>query len=131
MKKYFFFSLFLLLASNGVVFSQSSGKLTEDESARVKFNIHLITYDTIGNFDNAADEAYYNLVMSSFKENLSIPQFSKVNLTEKDKVKIEMVVKLLNQSKLNPPTWDELYTKETTFLVWRDKVTHKKSIYKS
>jgi hypothetical protein len=130
MKKYFFLSLLLLVASNVVVFSQTSGKLNEDEITRVKFNVHLITYDTVGAFDNAAGESYYLLVLNSFKENLSIPQFAKPNLTEKDKNKIEIIIQQLNKAKQNPPTWDDLFANETKYLIWKDKVTHKKSKYK-
>jgi hypothetical protein len=131
MKRYFFLTLLLMLISNVFVFSQISGTLSEDEKARIKFDVHLITYDTIGSFDNAADEAYYKMIINSFNENISIPQIATKNLTDKDKMKIEMVVKLLNNSKQNPPTWDEIYSKETAYLTWLDKVTHKKPIYKN
>jgi len=90
----------------------------------------MITYDTVGTFDNAAGEAYFNLVISSFKENLTIPEFSFSPFTEADKNKIERIIQMLEQLKKNPPSWDDLLIKQTQYLFWLDKVTRKKSKYK-
>lgn len=125
-----FLSALLLLISNNI-FAQSSGTLSEDEKVRIKLAVHLITYDTVGGFDNAAGEAYYTLVIASFKENLSIPQIKLSSLTQNDKAKTDGIIKLLNQIKQNPPTWDELLTKQTQYLIWLDKITRRKSIYKT
>lgn len=130
MKTPFVFS-FLLFFISSIGFSQSSGKLTDDEKVRIKLAVHLITYDTVGKFDNAAGEAYYTLVLNSFKETLSIPQFSSASLTPNDKNKIDRIIQLLNQLKQNPPSWDDLLVRETQYLKWLDKVTHRKSKYKT
>lgn len=130
MIKQFIFSLLMLFISHGV-FSQSSGTFTGDEIARIKFSVHLITYDTVGTFDNAAGEAYYTLVITSFKENLSIPQFTLSSLTLNDKTKTDRFIQLLNQIKQNPPTWDDLLTRQTQYLIWLDKISHRKSKYKT
>ena len=119
-----------ILVSFNYALAQSPGELSEDEKARVKFAIHLITYDTVGTFDNAAGEAYFNLVISSFKENLTIPEFSFSPFTEADKNKIERIIQMLEQLKKNPPSWDDLLIKQTQYLFWLDKVTRKKSKYK-
>ena len=112
------------------VFSQSSGKtISEDESTRIKLAIHLITYDTIGNFEKASGEAYYVLVLNSFKENLSIPQFSSLSLTPKDKAITDRIIKQLNQLKQSPPSWDDLLAKETQYRTWLDKVSHRQPRY--
>lgn len=131
MKKYFFFTLLLLIASNGVVFSQTSNKLSNDEISRVKFAIPLITYDTVGTFDNAAGEAYYLIVLNSFNETQTIPECSNMNLTAKDKTKIDAFIQQLNSLKQNPPTWDELFVMQKTYLIWYDKIARKKSKYKA
>lgn len=110
--------------------AQSTAELSEDEKTRIRFGIHLLTYDTVGTFDNAVGEAYYNLVIYSFKENLTIPQFSFSPFTVNDKSKIERIIQQFNQLKMNPPLWDDLLIKETQYMIWLDKVTHKKSKYK-
>ena len=130
MKKQLIFSLLMLVISNGV-FAQSSGTFTGDEIARIKFSVHLITYDTVGTFDNAAGEAYYTLVIASFKENLSIPQFTLSSLTLNDKAKTDKLIQQLNQVKQNLPTWNELFTRQTQYLLWLDKISHRKSKYKT
>jgi len=119
----------MLFISNNI-FSQSSGTLSEDEKARIKISIHLITYDTVSTFDNAAGEAYYTLVINSFKQNLSIPQCSLSSLTSNDKITIDRYIQLLNKLKQNPPTWDDLLIGETQYQIWLDKASHKKSKYK-
>ncbi|MFA5782296.1 MAG: hypothetical protein WC868_08505 [Bacteroidales bacterium] len=130
MIKQFIFSLLMLFISNGI-FSQSSGTFTEDEKVRIKLAVHFITYDTVGTFDNAAGEAYYTLVITSFKENLSIPQFTLSSMTPNDKTKTDRFIQLLNQIKQNPPTWDDLLTRQTQYLLWLDKISHRKSKYKT
>lgn len=122
--------LIIALAFCNSFFAQSTDKLTQDEIARVKFSIHLITYDTIGSFESAAGEAYYKLVLRSFEENLTIPQMSLTNITANDKAITESIIQRLNDSKKNPPTWDELLVKETEYLKWFDKVTRRQSKYK-
>lgn len=129
-KAIFLFSAGMLFISNGI-FSQSSGTLTEDEKTRIKLAVPLITYDTVGAFDNASGEAYYNLVIASFKENLSIPQFTPASLTPNDKNTIDRYIQLLNQLKQNPPTWDNLLIRQTQYQIWLDKASHKKSKYKT
>ena len=112
------------------VFSQSTGKFTDDEKTRIKFAVHLVTYDTISSFDNAAGEAYYNLVLNSFKETLGFPKITTSSLTLNDKTKTDIFIQQPNQLKQNPPTWDELFKRETEYLVWLDKISRKKSKYK-
>ena len=129
MKKQFFLA-FLMLSISYNIFSQSSGTINEDEKTRIKLAVHLITYDTIGGFDNAAGDAYYSLVLSSFRENLYIPQLSSSVISFNDKTKIEKIIQLLSLMKQNPPSWDDLFLKQTQYLIWLDKATHKKSIYK-
>ena len=128
MKKQFIFALLLFISVS--VFSQTAGKLTEDEKTRIKFAVHLVTYDTVGSFENAEGEAYYNLVLNSFKNDLSIPQFTKLSLTSKDKTQTDRIIQLLNQLKQNPPSWDELLARETQYLIWLDKISHRQSKYK-
>ncbi|MFH2141606.1 MAG: hypothetical protein ABIJ97_04230 [Bacteroidota bacterium] len=129
MKKIIALSLFVLIICNSF-FAQSSGTLTEDEKTRIILTIPLITYDTMGNFENAAGEAYFNLVIASFKEYLIIPQFT-CTLTPKDKTKIEKFIQQLNEVKHNPPSWDELFTKQTQYLIWFDKISRRQSKYKT
>lgn len=125
-----FFSIILFFSNS--IFAQSSvTTLTDDEIARIKFSVHLITYDTVSKFDNATGEAYYTMVLNSFKENLTIPQFNTSLLTVNDKAKTEKYIQLLSQSKQNPPTWEELLRKQTEYLMWRDKALHKKSKYRN
>ncbi len=124
-------SLIFILVISTSIYAQSSDKLTSDEIARIKFSVHLITYDTIGGFDNAAGEAYYTMTINSFEENLIIPQFSMSNITANDKAKTEKIIQQLNDLMQNPPTWDDLLTKQTQYLTWMDKVMRRKSKYKN
>lgn len=120
-----------ILLSFNYAFAQSTDILSEDEKVRIKLAVHLVTYDTIGNFDNAAGMAYFKLSINSFKENLTIPEFSFAPFTANDKSKIESIIQLLNQLKKNPPSWNDLLIRETQYEIWLDKMTHKKSIYKT
>lgn len=129
MKKIFNLSILLLIISNCVI-AQSSGKLTQDEITRIKLTVPLITYDTIPTFDNAEGEAYFNLIIASFKENLTIPKFA-CTLTPNDKSIIDKYVILLNNLKQNPPDWDDLLEKQTQYFIWLDIVSHRKSKYKT
>ena len=128
MKKQFIL-LFLFLSLGYNIFSQSNINFKEDEKIRIKFATHLITYDTIGAFDNSEGEAYYLLVLYSFNENLQIPKFTSLNLSPTDKEKIEKIILMLNMLKENPPSWDELLSKQILFLEWLDKAMHKTSKY--
>ena len=129
MKKQCLFSLLLLFSSISV-FSQSSGTFTEDEKTRMQLAVHLITYDTIGAFDNAAGEAYYTLVLNSFKQTFSFPKCNTSSLTANDKAKTDGIIQMLNQLRQNPPTWDELLARETQYLIWLDNVSRRHSKYK-
>lgn len=130
MKKQIIFLVLTLIISSGV-FAQSSNTFTQDEIARINFSIHLITYDTINSFDNAAGEAYYTIVLNSFKENLSIPQLTSSTITANDKAKTEKLIQQFNQITQNPPTWNDLFTKQTQYLIWLDKALRKRSKYKN
>jgi len=118
---------FLLFSKNG--FSQSD-KLTPDQEARIKFSIHLITYDTISSFENVLGESYYKLLVYSFSDNLSIPEIERNQFTANDKKIIENAIFKLNEVKKNPPTWNELLIKEAEYLKWIDISQRKKSKYK-
>jgi len=50
-------SLISILVISTSVFAQSTDIFTSDEIARIKFSVHLVTYDTIGGWDNATGEA--------------------------------------------------------------------------
>lgn len=123
--------LFLGLVVSNIFFAQSSDIFTQDEITRIKFSVHLITYDTIAAFDNADGEAYYNIVISSFQENLSIPQLAFSTLTSHDKAKIERIIQQLNELKQNPPSWNDLFDRQTQYLIWLDKVSRRHSKYKT
>lgn len=129
MKKSIILSLLMLIFSSSF-FAQSTNKFTDDEIARIKFSVHLITYDTVSKFDNADGEAYYTMVINSFKENLTIPQFNPSQLTIHDKTKTEKYIQLLKQNKQNPPLWEELFRKQTEYLIWLDKALSRKSKYR-
>ena len=128
MKKIFLLSMLLLFISNNF-FAQSS-KFTDDEMARIKFSVHLFTYDTANAFDNARGEAYYTMLISAFKNNLTIPSFIPSDLSFNDKTKTEKLIQYLKGIKQNPPTWQELYQKQTQYLIWKDKVTRRHTKYK-
>ncbi len=130
MKKIFLFILTILSFSQ-VLFSQSERKYTDDEKSRLKLCATLATYDTVVSFDNAVGEAYYTLVISSFKENLTIPKFSFSPLSGNDKSKIDGIIQILNEAKQTPPTWDDLLIKQTQYQIWLDKSIRKKSKYKN
>lgn len=129
MKKLFLFTAMLLCSQ--FIFSQTVRTYTDDERSRLKACVILITYDTIATFDNAVGEAYYNLVVNSFKENLTIPLFSFSPLSGNDKSKIDRIIEKLNEAKTNPPTWDDLLIRQAQYQIWLDKVSHKKSKYKN
>jgi len=112
------------------IFAQSQVSFTNDEIARIKFAVHLITYDTIGGWENAAGEAYYSIVISSFNENLTIPDINS-NFTVKDKNQIDEVIRQLNMLKQSPPTWNSLLKKQTQYLIWLDRALRKKTKYKT
>ena len=103
---------------------------SSDEVARLKASVDLITYDTIPTFENAAGEAYYGLVIKSFKENLSIPEFTFAPMTAADKAIVDHCINQLNSIKDAPPTWDDLLIRQTQYYIWLDKSQHKKSKYK-
>ena len=127
MKNQFIKLIIILFIISNSLFAQT---LTPDEISRVKFSVHLITYDTINNFESAIGEAYYNIIINSFIENLSIPQFSLSNLTIHDDMEIDKFIKQLNNVKQHPPTWEELLIKQTQYLIWLDKVTRRQTKYK-
>jgi hypothetical protein len=110
--------------------AQSSDKFTSDEIARIKFSVHLMTYDTIGGWDNAAGEAYYTLIINSFNENLIIPEFTSSNITIRDKTQINEIIQSLNELKRNPPSWNDLLEKQTEYLLYLDRVMRRRSKYK-
>jgi hypothetical protein len=124
-------SLISILVIGTSVFAQSSDIYTFDEIVRIKLSVPLVTYDTIGGWDNAAGEAYYTLVINSFNENLIIPEFTLSNITINDKIKVEEIIKRLNELKQNPPTWDDLLDKQTQYLIWLDKALRRSSKYKT
>jgi hypothetical protein len=123
--------LVLMVLFSTSIFAQSLDSYSTDEVARMKFAVHLITYDTIGGWENAAGEAYYNIIISSFKENCSIPDISSINFTVKDKIQISVIVEQLNALKQNPPSWDELLRKETQYLIYLDRALRRNTKYKS
>ncbi|MCD6366638.1 MAG: hypothetical protein J7L46_03760, partial [Bacteroidales bacterium] len=108
-----------------------STKFTDDETARIKFSVHLITYDTTNTFESAKGEAYYKIVLNAFNEELIIPNFIASDIPSKDKVKINKFIQQLKEIKQNPLTWSELYDKETQYLIWYDKVTRRHTKYKN
>ncbi len=130
MKKSIVLSLLMLIFSSGF-FAQSANDFTDDEIARIKFSVHLITYDTVSKFDSPQGEAYYTMVINAFKENLTFPQFNASQITVHDKTKTEKYIQLLNQTKQNPPSWEELFRRQTEYLIWRDKALRKKSKYRN
>ena len=130
MKNIIFSSLLALFISQGV-FSQSVKTLSIDEIARVKFSLHLINYDNLPVFDNASGEAYYNIINSSFLENLIIPELTTTTLTENDRSIIDKQIQLLNASIQNPLAWDYLMELEIQYLLWVDRTQHKQSKYKN
>ncbi len=117
-----FFSIFC--------FAQSSKVFSDDEIVRIKFSVHLFTYDTTNTFDNARGEAYYNLIISAFSENLVISDFVPSELTLNDKSVIENLMQELKALKQNPPSWESLFEKETQYLIWLDKVSRRQTKYK-
>lgn len=131
MRTYIYIFFLTILTAFNYANAQSRNELNEDEKARIKFAIHLLTYDTLGAFDNAAGKSCFNLIIYSFKENLIIPEFSFSPFTENDKNKIQNIIQMLEQVKKNPPSWDDLLIRETQYLIWFDKMTHKKSEYKN
>jgi hypothetical protein len=129
MKKQIISLIFIVVISTSV-FAQSKEILSSDEIARIKYAVHLVTYDTVGKFDNAVGEAYYTIVISSFSENLTIPELTSSNITINDKTIIDEIIKHLNELKQNPPTWDELLKKQTQYLIWLDKTIRRSSKYR-
>lgn len=123
-------SLICILVLSANLFAQSTEIFTSDEIARIKFAVHLLTYDTLGKWDNAAGEAYYTIVISSFNENLSIPEITSSKITISDKSKIDDIISQLNELKQNPPSWDDLLRKQTQYLIWLDKALRRSSKYK-
>ncbi|MDD3688391.1 MAG: hypothetical protein PHE56_16725 [Bacteroidales bacterium] len=124
-----YFVLMILFSTS--IIAQSIDSYSTDEVARMKFAVHLITYDTIGGWENAAGEAYYNIIISSFKENCSIPDITSINFTDKDKYQISVIIGQLNALKQNPPSWDELMRKETQYLIYLDRALRRNTKYKS
>jgi len=129
MKKVIILSMLMLIISNGI-FAQSSNKFTNEEIARIKFSVHLITYDTVSCFETAKGEAYYTMVINMFKNNLVVPDFFPSDITSADKNKIDVLIQQLKKVKQNPPTWESLYERQTKYLMWLDKVMRKQSKYK-
>jgi len=129
MKKLIIISCLMLIFSISS-FAQSLSKFSDDEIARIKFSVHLITYDTANAFDNAKGEAYYKMIITAFSENLVIPNFVPTELTVNDKNKIEKFIQELKELKQNPFSWEILYEKETQYLIWLDKVSRRHTKYK-
>lgn len=120
----------LVLIFNISSFAQSSNKFSNDEIARMKFSVHLITYDTISAFDNAQGEAFFQMAVDAFTNNAHIPNFIPSDLTANDRNKIDKFIQQLKEIKQNPPTWENLYERQTQYLIWVDKVTRRHSKYK-
>src|SRR5688572_29354973 len=123
--------LMVFLAQGALAQSIANTKLTEDEATRVKFSVHLIDYQTPPVFDNAVGQAYYNVVKTSFSENLTIPTVNITGMTEHDKEIVNQYIELLNGAMTTPLTWDHLLQLETQYQNWVDRTTHKVSIYKN
>jgi hypothetical protein len=131
MKTRFFISFFLLTFLHNS-FSQTSNelnRLTEDEIARVKFSVHLMNYQNPPSFDNALGDALYNIVKSSFTENLSIPELTTDGITAHDQTIINGYIELLKGAAKNPLSWNQLFQLETQYLIWWDRANHKVSRY--
>jgi len=130
--KYINSAIFLLIVfSSNLVFAQSKEKYTDDENARIKFAVHLVTYDTIGSFDNALGEATCKLLVFSFLENQICPKIDFAKLSSNDMSVIKKYINSFDAIKNNPPTWDELLLKETQYQIWLDASQHRKSKYKN
>lgn len=123
-------SLISIVVISTSVFAQSKEIISSDEIARIKFAVHLVTYDTIPKWDNAVGEAYYTIIINSFNENLTIPVLTSSNITINDMAKIDEIIRQLNELKQNPPTWDELLKKQTQYLIWLDKTIRRSSKYR-
>lgn len=128
MKKLIVLSAIILGATYG--FAQNSNVLSPDEQVRVKQSIHLITYDTIGHFESALGEAYYQVVLNAFSETLEIPHMDKSGLTAHDQAKIEMLIEKFEALIENPPSWEEILAGETKFVIYKDKAFHRTPTYK-
>lgn len=115
----------LLLISN----NSYSQNLTADEETRVKYSVHLVTYDTVASFDNSLGEAYFKLLLFTFTEKQYIPEIDIKLLSERDKKIIQNHIDIFNAIKTNPPTWQELVRKESDYLKWIDVSQRRRSKY--
>jgi hypothetical protein len=133
MKKLIFAGLLVVFLAQGAIAQSitNTKTLTYDEVARVKFSVHLIDYQTPPSFDNALGQAYYNVVKTSFSENLIIPNVDITGMTDHDREIVNQYIELLNGAMISPLTWDHLLQLEAQYMNYLDRTTHKVSIYKN
>ena len=115
----------LLIISNNC-FSQN---LSEDEKMRVKYSVHLVTYDTVSTFDNSQGEANFKLLLFTFSEEQFIPEIEFNLVSKNDQEIIQKHIDIFKAIKTNPPTWQELLRKESEYLKWIDASQRRKSKY--
>jgi hypothetical protein len=128
--KEIFFAVLLLtiLLISDKSYSQN---LTEDEEMRVKYSVHLVTYDTVSAFDNSLGEAYFKLLVFTFAEEQIIPEINFQLLSDNDRKILQNHVEKFNIIKANPPAWEELLLKEAEYLKWIDASQRRQSKYKN
>ena len=128
MKKTILLVLFALACCR-VSIAQNKKELTLDERSRIKFAMHLLTYDTISRFTSAKGEAVYQILWANFQETQSLPKQNLSDLSEHDKVLIQEQVDRLNKLSDAPPSWSDLILQEEKFLLWKDRLTRRHSKY--
>lgn len=118
-------NVLLALAVN----AQVNAPQVKDEQARVRMAIPLLTYDTLNRFQSPRAEACYQLMKGACETSFYLPELSFDGLPELDKAVLEAQKKLLQKVLQNPPTWSELIEQERAYLIWKDRMTSRRSKY--
>lgn len=124
----FLFSV--LMAWSGTALSQTKNDLNPDEMARLKFSVHLVTYDRTESFESALGEAYFQTMIFAFENTGALPELSLAGIPSHDLQLIEKYSSKLTAVKSNIPEWSFLLTMEAQYQKWLDSTLSKVSRFK-
>lgn len=95
-----------------VAYSQTTSEKTnaDDKQARAVLASYYLEIPV--NFESAKAEAYLNLLLNAYRNNVAYPGISLNNISSGDRSKIEKLQMELEALRNNPPSWDLLLAKE-------------------
>ena len=133
MKKTTFLLLGILLQIPLFVFSQVKPQVNNDAFTRASyasFYIEETSEEFFSGYTTAFGEGCANIVLKHFRDLQPLPDIKMLSITSSDKLKIEQLIKKLNELRENPPSWGEIYKLEEQKLIQWDKSIRQKSKYR-